>query len=268
VQKYIIKLCRKYNIKIKSKKLLERLPKHLVFQNKRDRFSLQDFEEDEKLFLETFKYYNLEIKPFSIYKYKKNGGEECSHSKKNKELLRKSKKMIFKIQKIPKIHSFYSNNYYNNNNFGINPLQTNLLNLNNFNNLNSTIPLFPNNINSNSSLNLDPNYLTLLMQQEITNLLFPGGVNTFFVPQQQISIPSFNNNLNTCNTLSNDQTNINNNLLYTNTNNNDFPLDQKILNENNNQNVWSYMDNIYKNYQALNNIMSLNNNIDLNFNSS
>lgn len=98
-QKFIIKICRKYNVKMKSKK--NRNPKHLEIFNKLGGLSFQDFEEDERRFLESFRYYNIELKPFCIQKFHKlhNNGE-CRHSFNNKKTEKMLKSRIFHITKV------------------------------------------------------------------------------------------------------------------------------------------------------------------------
>ena len=100
-QKYIIKLCKKYQIKIKSKKFRKKEAKHLETINNIARNAKpKDINTTEKKLLDVFNYYNREYKPFLIEKHHKNHClEECSNHLKNLRLEKLIKNQIFLVEK-------------------------------------------------------------------------------------------------------------------------------------------------------------------------
>lgn len=86
---------------MRSKK--NRNSKHLEIINKIGNCSFQDFEDNEKRFLESFRYYNIELKPFCIQKFHKlPNNTECHHTINNKLVEKRIKSRIFKISKEPR----------------------------------------------------------------------------------------------------------------------------------------------------------------------
>ena len=63
-----MKICKKYQIKIKSKKFKNTSSKHLKFNFKKKKFITKQIEPNEKKFLNLFNYYKREIKIFHIEK--------------------------------------------------------------------------------------------------------------------------------------------------------------------------------------------------------
>jgi hypothetical protein len=106
-QKFIIKLCKKYQIKIKSKKFKKKFSKHLNYFNKQRGFKegrSAVIDSLEKKLLDTFNYYNREYKPFLIDKrHRENDLEGCGRLLKNKRTAFLIQNQIFYIKKMPKI---------------------------------------------------------------------------------------------------------------------------------------------------------------------
>ncbi len=105
-QKYIIKLCKKYRIKIKSKKFKKKSPRHLDYVNRQKCPKPENSNgigSLEKKLLDTFNYYNREYKPFSIDKiHRGHKSEFCDRLIQNKLLITKMKNQVFIIKKFPK----------------------------------------------------------------------------------------------------------------------------------------------------------------------
>ena len=71
-QKFIIKLCKKYQIKIKSKKFKTKQSKHLNFVYKKKIVNPRPIDPEDLKFLDIFNYYKREVKIFLIEKHHKN----------------------------------------------------------------------------------------------------------------------------------------------------------------------------------------------------
>ncbi len=100
-QKYIIKLCKKYQIKIKSKKFKQKTAKHLDIINTNNKnFKTKSINPREKKLLDMFNYYNREYKPFLIEKsHKDHCDEACEMHLENLRKARKIKNQIFFVKK-------------------------------------------------------------------------------------------------------------------------------------------------------------------------
>jgi SHAQKYF class myb-like DNA-binding protein len=103
-QKYIIKLCKKYQIKIKSKKFrnLKKIPEQKL--KRRKTLPLSEMSARDKQILNIFNYYSRSYKPFTIEKiYNKEldikNNNKCKHSQANKVIAERINKRLFKILK-------------------------------------------------------------------------------------------------------------------------------------------------------------------------
>jgi hypothetical protein len=105
-QKYIIKLCNKYQIRLKSKKFRKRYPNQLETLKKKKSGNTFEMDKVDKELLNIFNYYIRVYKPFKIEKvYKDSSKLEngiCSHTRRNRRTERLIKNKIFDIKKIKK----------------------------------------------------------------------------------------------------------------------------------------------------------------------
>ncbi len=109
-------MCKKYRIKIKSKKFSNANAKHLDYVNKTKREIWEKSEGQikgiEKKLLETFNYYKREYKPFSIEKiHRDHKSDECPSESRCRKLLTKYNNRIFEVQKTPKRDKFSKVSY-------------------------------------------------------------------------------------------------------------------------------------------------------------
>lgn len=101
-QKYIIKLCRKYNLRIKSKKFHKKYPNLLKLKTKSSK-KINKITQADEYILELFNYYHRENKPFNIEKVHKHKIDEpCILNNQN---LKTSELMNIRIFHVHKSHS-------------------------------------------------------------------------------------------------------------------------------------------------------------------